>query len=86
MAMGRPVVASRSCGDSIEATSAELMCVSGVSGFIRAISALLDEPSRAEAMGQAARKCVVGGYSWDAHMARIDPYITDIIKTVRPHE
>ena len=86
MAMGRAVVASRSCGDSIKATSAELMCVSGITGFIRAISEFLEAPSKAEVMGQAARQCVIEGYSWDAHMACIDPFIRDLKKIVSSHE
>jgi len=80
MAMGRPVVASRSCGDSIDATSNELVCVSGVSGFVREITALLEMPEKAEALGRAARVRVINAYSWDAHMACIDPYISDTSK------
>ena len=75
MAMGRPVVASRSCAEAIEATSDELIRVSGVSGFVSGIDALLRAPGQAECVGFAARTRVISTYSWDANLACIDPYI-----------
>lgn len=75
MAMGRPVVASRSCAQAIEARSEELVCASGVGGFVREMDALLKAPARAAAVGQAARLRVVESYSWTAHLGGIDRYL-----------
>ncbi|MBA3058111.1 MAG: TIGR03087 family PEP-CTERM/XrtA system glycosyltransferase [Gammaproteobacteria bacterium] len=75
MAMGRPVVASHTCGQAINARSGELVCASGVNGFVRALDALLKEPARAVAMGQSARLRVLQSYSWGAHLGGIDRYL-----------
>lgn len=75
MAMGKPVVASRSCAQAIAARSDELVCASGVSGFVREIDSLLKSPERAAAMGQSARLRVIQSYSWTAHLGGIDRYL-----------
>ncbi|MDO8770445.1 MAG: TIGR03087 family PEP-CTERM/XrtA system glycosyltransferase [Burkholderiaceae bacterium] len=77
MAMGRPVVASRSCAQAIAARSEELVCASGVGGFVREIDSLLKAPVRAAAVGQSARLRVIENYSWTAHLGGIDPYLGD---------
>jgi len=75
MAMGRPVVASRSCAQAIKARSEELVCASGVNGFVREMDALLKTTTRAAAMGRAARLRVLESYSWTAHLGGIDRYL-----------
>lgn len=75
MAMGRPVVASRSCAQAIDASCDELICASGVSGFVREMDALLKAPARAAAVGQSARLRVLESYSWSAHLGGIDRYL-----------
>ncbi|WP_114971835.1 TIGR03087 family PEP-CTERM/XrtA system glycosyltransferase [Rhodoferax ferrireducens] len=77
MAMGRPVVASRSCAQVIAARSEELVCASGVGGFVREIDSLLKAPARAAAVGQSARLRVIESYSWTAHLGGIDRYLGD---------
>lgn len=75
MAMGRPVVASRSCAQAINAKCDELVCASGTNGFVREMDALLKAPARAEALGQSARLRVLDSYSWTAHLSGIDRYL-----------
>jgi len=75
MAMGRPVVASRSCAQAITARGEELVCASGVNDYVREMDALLKAPTRAAAMGRAARLRVLESYSWTAHLGTIDRYL-----------
>ena len=75
MAMGRPVVASHTCAQAIKARSGEMVCASGVNGFVRELDALLKAPTRAAAMGQSARLRVLQSYSWTAHLGGIDRYL-----------
>ena len=75
MAMGRPVVASRTCAQAIDARGDELVCVSGVGGFVSEMDALLRSPARAAAVGQSARLRAVESYSWTAHLGGIDRYL-----------
>ena len=69
------MVASRSCAQAINAKCDELVCASGVSGFVREMDALLKAPVRAEAVGQSARLRVLDSYSWTANLGRIDRYL-----------
>lgn len=76
MAMGRPVVASRSCVEAIDAHSgAELVSADDSHEFVREINALLHAPALSAAVGRAGRQRVVESYSWDAHLAGIDRYL-----------
>ncbi len=77
MAMARPVVASTSCVDAIDARAGvELLAASDASAFVQEINSLLKDPARAIAVGQAGRHCVVASYSWAAHLGRINRYLT----------
>lgn len=82
MAMGRPVVASRPCAQAIKVRSEELICASGVNGFVREIDAVLKTPTRAAAIGQSARLRVLESYSWSAHLGGIDRYL-DVSRPAR---
>jgi sugar transferase (PEP-CTERM/EpsH1 system associated) len=76
MAMARPVVASQSCAEAIEAhTGEELIPAVDGEAFVREICALLASPSRAAAVGRSGRLRVVSSYSWAAHLAGIDQYL-----------
>lgn len=75
MAMGKPVVASRSCALGLDATQDELVSASGVRGFVHEILALLASPTRAVSIGEAARRRVIRNYSWSAHLSGIDCYL-----------
>lgn len=77
MAMERPVIASAECGAAVDAEKdTELLAASSADDFIRAIDKQLANPEAALAIGKAARARVVARYSWDAHMSRIDPYLS----------
>lgn len=76
MAMARPVVASTSCVDAIDARNGEeLVAATESKDFVREIDALLKSSVRATAIGQAGRRQVVKSYSWAAHLAGIDRYL-----------
>ena len=76
MAMARPVVASQSCVEAIDAKGeTELLSAALAGDFVRQIDALLRSPVRAAAVGLAGRQRVLQGYSWDAHLAGIDRYL-----------
>ena len=74
--MARPVVASQSCVEAIDACAGEeLLSAADAQEFIRDIDALLKAPERANAMGRAGRLRVVKSYSWAAHLSGIDGYL-----------
>ena len=74
--MGRPVVASTTCAEAINAqVGIELLAASSGSDFAQQINALLRSPQRSAEMGQAGRKRVQMDYSWSAHLSRIDRHL-----------
>lgn len=76
MAMARPVVASKSCVDVIDARDErELLSATQADEFVRHIDALLGSPENAGAVGQAGRLRVLQRYSWSAHLSAIDRYL-----------
>ncbi|MBK1682242.1 TIGR03087 family PEP-CTERM/XrtA system glycosyltransferase [Rhodoferax fermentans] len=76
MAMARPVVASDSCAQAVEAKpEAELLCATTPAHFISQISALLASPERCARVGIAGRQRVLSDYSWSAHLSKIDTYL-----------
>lgn len=78
MAMARPVVASAACAGPITATlGEELLAAENPDGYVQAIAKLLADPVHADNIGLAARRCVLGHYSWDAHLALIDRFLEE---------
>lgn len=78
MAMARPVVASQSCVEAIDARPGEeLVSAAEAADFVREIDALLKAPAWAAAVGQSGRQRVVQSYSWDAHLGSLDQYLGD---------
>ncbi|MBV5298095.1 MAG: TIGR03087 family PEP-CTERM/XrtA system glycosyltransferase [Rhodoferax sp.] len=76
MAMARPVVASTSCVEAINAhADRELMAATSASDFIAQIGSLLRDPLRSTEMGQAGRQRVLQHYSWSAHLSKIDRHL-----------
>lgn len=76
MAMARPVVASSECAAAVDAVfGLELKTATTPTEFIAEIDALLQDPESCNNIGKAARQRVIGQYSWDAHLARIDDYL-----------
>lgn len=73
MAMGKPVVASHSCLNPIDAeVGVEVLGASTPDEFINQVHAVLDSVDLARAIGSAARTLVLRRYSWDANLAAID--------------
>ncbi len=79
MAMARPVVASAACAGPIEAVAGtELLAAETAEDYVSQIEALLADRTRADAIGQAARRRVLEHYSWDAHLGAIDRSLEEI--------
>ncbi|TAM42344.1 MAG: TIGR03087 family PEP-CTERM/XrtA system glycosyltransferase [Burkholderiaceae bacterium] len=78
MAMARPVVASQSCVEAIDARPGEdLVSATDATDFVREIDALLKAPAHAAAVGRSGRQRVLRSYSWGAHLGRLDKYLGD---------
>lgn len=70
MAMARPVVASPSAAQGIDATVGEhLLVADGPAATADAVGTLIADPARADAMGHAARARMQARYGWDATLA-----------------
>ena len=77
MAMARPVIASQTCVDSIDARpGTELLAASDSSDFAAHVDALLRSRDLAAEIGRAGRQRVLKRYSWDAHLSGIDCHLT----------
>ncbi len=73
MAMARPVVAARTCVAAIGASDGlELRAAETPADYIEAVHQLLADPAKAQAMGEAARRCVLQHYDWTARLAPLD--------------
>ena len=76
MAMARPVVAAGTCVRAITAdVQAGLQPAETESDYVERLGALLAEPQAADAAGLGARDFVLGAYSWDAHLSRLDRHL-----------
>jgi polysaccharide biosynthesis protein PslH len=76
MAMGRPVVASKSCAQAMDVkVGEELLSAESVDDYVQSISMLLDNPLKAQTLGEAGRQRVVCSYSWAAHLGKLDAYL-----------
>lgn len=72
-AMARPVVASASCVEAIEAEpGVHLSSASDAEGYAKAVGAILADPHKALAMGCAARERVLAKYGWEARLGPMD--------------
>jgi sugar transferase (PEP-CTERM/EpsH1 system associated) len=78
MAMEQTVITVPSCADAIGATSAQgLLRAADTDGFLQALQQLLDAPGHAVSLGREARRFVVQGFSWQAHLSGIDACLRD---------
>ncbi len=77
MAMGRPVVGSATCVESLgKLELGTLMSASTAVEFADCVTKLFDSPAMAATMGAMGRQHVVAHSSWHAHMAQIDAFIS----------
>ncbi|MEE4350233.1 MAG: TIGR03087 family PEP-CTERM/XrtA system glycosyltransferase [Pacificimonas sp.] len=73
MAMGRPVVATEAAFSGIRAQPGrDLIVEDDTDAFAGAITALFDNPDRAEALGRAGRARMESVYSWPARLSDLD--------------
>jgi polysaccharide biosynthesis protein PslH len=80
MAMGRPVVTARDCGEAIHATDgSELLLASDAAGHVEQVLSLLAEPQRAERIGQAGRRRVLADHAWAAQFAAFDGHLAAVL-------
>ena len=79
MAMARPVIASPQAFEGIEAEPGrDLIVADGAEVEAEAVCALLADPARAAAIGQAARARVEARYAWAARLAPLDAMLEHI--------
>lgn len=70
MAMARPVVASPSAAQGIDATDGtHLLVANDPAATAEAVTTLMHDPQRGNAIGRAARQRMVDRYSWEATLA-----------------
>jgi sugar transferase (PEP-CTERM/EpsH1 system associated) len=80
MAMGRPVVAARSCAEAIEAVPGrDIETASEPADYVRCITALLEDGACAQRVAMAARTCVALHYGWTARLSAIDRCLPDAV-------
>jgi sugar transferase (PEP-CTERM/EpsH1 system associated) len=78
MAMGVPVVTSRTAAGGVDAVDQEHFVVAdGAAGYARAIVNILDNPSERRRLALAGRERMVSHHAWAGSMRRLD----DIIKS-----
>ena len=76
MAMARPVVAAASCVEAITAEPGRhLLSAGDADAFVNAISGLLTDPARADAIGRAGREQVLAAYAWNARLRVLDQHL-----------
>ena len=76
MAMARPVVAASSCVNAMDVTQGEhLLSATEAADYVDAVSALLQAPQRAAAIGQAGRERVLAVYGWGARLSGLDSFL-----------
>ncbi|MDE2275122.1 MAG: TIGR03087 family PEP-CTERM/XrtA system glycosyltransferase [Burkholderiales bacterium] len=85
MAMARPVVAARECAEAITAErGTELLEAADAAAFVQAIDALLHDPARAAAIGQAGRRRVLQSYGWQAQLQPLDDLLARVQRPPAP--
>lgn len=76
MAMGRPVVAARTCVEAIDARPGEhLLSAEAPDDYIAAVDRLLADRTAGDRIGRAARACVLSSYDWEARLSAIDRHL-----------
>ena len=76
MAMARAVVASPSAAQGIDATDGtHLLVADGAVATAEAVTTLMHDPQRGDAIGRAARQRMVDRYNWDATLAPLAQFL-----------
>jgi glycosyltransferase involved in cell wall biosynthesis len=78
-AMGKAVVATPQSVGGLEVQEGVNVLVRPFNrGFVEAIVALLNDPARAAALGEAGRRTVLDHYTWDLKAAELDRQLHDV--------
>jgi sugar transferase (PEP-CTERM/EpsH1 system associated) len=85
MAMEQAVITVPSCADAIGASSEQgLLRADDADGFLQSLQQLLDAPpAQVAALGREARRFVLQGFSWQAHLSGIDACLDEPTPTVQ---
>lgn len=79
MAMGRPVVTTLACAESLQAQPGRhLLVADDAPAFVAQLESVLAGQAAAEELGQAARRFVCATYSWGERMAWLDRYLAQV--------
>jgi glycosyltransferase involved in cell wall biosynthesis len=87
MAAGRPVVARRvgALGDAVvDGTTGLLVEADGVAAVAAALQALVDDPERARAMGEAGRQRALSRFTRDEHAAQVETVYRQALARIGP--
>lgn len=77
MAMAQPVITVGSCADAIGANAEQgLLRAETPAEFVEALGPLLADAPARRALGDHARQYVLQGFSWQAHLAGLDRFLT----------
>jgi sugar transferase (PEP-CTERM/EpsH1 system associated) len=80
MAMARTVVATPAAFEGIDAAPGRELCIAAAADAqARTIVALLSDPARRTAIGQAARRRMERDYGWAARMAQVDDLLAGLV-------
>jgi sugar transferase (PEP-CTERM/EpsH1 system associated) len=80
MAMARTVVATPAAFEGIDAAPGRELCIAAAADAqARTIVALLSDPARRTAIGQAARRRMERDYGWAARMAEVDDLLAGLV-------
>lgn len=70
MAMGRPVVTARACGDILDVVAGrDVLLAEDAEEYVRCVAGVLRSPDRAQALGLAAREAMLDRYDWSERLA-----------------
>ena len=84
MAMAQPVITVNSCADAIGADASQgLLRAETPAEFVHALQTLLSDPPASRALGEQARQYVLQGFSWQAHLAGLDRFLSPQTHTPR---
>jgi sugar transferase (PEP-CTERM/EpsH1 system associated) len=84
MAMAQPVITVNACAEAIGADASQgLLRAETPSDFVAALHTLLSDPPASRALGDRARQHVLRGFSWQAHLAGLDHFLTLQTNTLR---
>jgi sugar transferase (PEP-CTERM/EpsH1 system associated) len=85
MAMGVPVIASRTAAGGVDAVASEhLLVADGAEQFIAAVARVLGDPAERARLAMAGRARVLSHHAWSASMRRLDGIIEQCLRQYEP--